>query len=464
MTDFIPPYPPRLRRPPWPWTRLRLARANTVGMWEESAFTLEFSHERVFTRTTFLCNSPESVQFAFNLKNASFERKGPQTRHALEPLIGDSLFISDGETWRQRRQIIAPILHASRLGEFAKVMVETAAELRERWANTSGEVDVLEEMAHLAAEIICRATFGRQLGRDYTGETFQSFTEYQQAISQIDLISFLGLPDWMPRFRNAAVRRAQRRIHRVLDAMIADYRSRPATEDASVISRLLDARDSDGKPLDEVTLRNEAAMLFLAGHETTANTMAWVWFLLSQCPEVEARLHSELDAVLGDRLPTLADLRQLTYTQAVVEETLRLYPPLPILPREALHEETFKGVRIPKGSMVFVVPWLLHRHRRLWDKPDHFIPERFLPGSKEPVSKFAFVPFSIGPRVCAGQSFALTEAMLCIATLAQHFRPRLRPGHVVEPVCRLTLRPDGGLPMTIEPRQRTAARTATQVH
>ncbi|MGN6463094.1 MAG: cytochrome P450, partial [Pseudolabrys sp.] len=145
VTDFIPPYPPRLRRPPWPWTRLRLARANSVAMWEESAFTLEFSHERVFTRTTFLCNSPEAVQFAFNLKNASFERKGPQTRHSLEPLIGDSLFITDGENWRQRRQIIAPILHASRLGEFSKVMVETATELRERWAGLSGEVDVLEE-------------------------------------------------------------------------------------------------------------------------------------------------------------------------------------------------------------------------------------------------------------------------------------------------------------------------------
>ncbi|MCW5702718.1 MAG: cytochrome P450 [Bradyrhizobium sp.] len=127
---------------PWPWTRLRLARANTVAIWEESAFTLEFSHERVFTRTTFLCNSPESVQFAFNLKNASFERKGPQTRHALEPLIGDSLFISDGETWRQRRRIVAPILHASRLGEFAKVMVETADELRARWTGQTGEIDV----------------------------------------------------------------------------------------------------------------------------------------------------------------------------------------------------------------------------------------------------------------------------------------------------------------------------------
>lgn len=451
MSDFVPPYPPRLPEPPWPWERLRLARRNFVAMWEDSAFDLDFSHERLFCRTAVLCNSPESVQFAFGLHNASFQRKAPQMRHALEPLIGDGLFISDGETWRQRRKLVAPILHTSRLGEFSKVMVETADELRRRWSAIDGEIDALEEMAHLTAEIICRTLFGRRLGREHTGEIVQGFSAYQRAIGQTDLISFLGLPDWIPRFYTPAVRRAQARIHAVLARIIDSYRA-GASDDDAVIGRLLDARDDAGRPLSGTALRNEAAVLFMAGHETTANVLAWTWFLLSQCPEAEHKLHAELDAVLGGRPPAFADVRRLPYTQAVIEEAMRLYPPVPILPREALREDSFQGERIPKGALLFVVPWLLHRHRKLWRQPDHFIPERFLPGSGEPVSKFAYVPFSIGPRVCAGMSFGLTEAMLCLATLAQHFTLRLRRGHAVRPVCRLTLRPDGGLPMTVHAR------------
>jgi cytochrome P450 len=160
----------------------------------------------------------------------------------------------------------------------------------------------------------------------------------------------------------------------------------------------------------------------MAGHETTANTLSWIWYLLSQAPAVEAKLHAELDATLGDRAPSLADVSRLPYTRAIVDEALRLYPPVPVLAREALVDEELRGRRVPKGSLVMVVPWLLHRHRLLWSEPDAFVPERFLAGSSEPVSKFAYVPFSIGPRICAGLSFGITEAVLCLATLAQSFR------------------------------------------
>ena len=431
-----------------------MGRRNFLEMWEEEAFDYEFSAGRLFMRRVFVCNSPDSVQFAFSLKNASFERKSAQMRYALQPLIGDGLFISDGETWRKRRRIVAPIVHVSRLPEFAPVMVETAAEMRDRWARLQPpSVDALAEMAHLTAEIICRTIFGSQLGRDHAHEVVDGFSNYQRVIDQIDLVSLLGLPDWVPRWYGPAVRRSVARIHSVLDGIIASYRSRQRADEVSVIGRLLDARDEEtGEPLSAEALRNEAAVLFMAGHETTANTMAWAWYLLSQAPEVEARLHVELDEVLGARQPSLADLPRLVYTRAVLEETLRLYPPVPILPREALKEETYQGTRIPKGSMVLVVPWLLHRHRKLWEKPDHFIPERFLPGGAGSPSKFAYIPFSIGPRICAGMSFGQQEALLCLATLAQSFRLRLEPGREIKPVCRLTLRPEGGLRMRIEPR------------
>jgi cytochrome P450 len=433
-----------------------MARRNFIGMWEESAFELDFSSERVFMRKTFLCNSPESVQFAFSLNNDSFERKAPQMRHALEPLIGDGLFISDGATWRQRRKIVAPIVHASRMAEFAPVMVETASEARDRWMGLQGSpIDVLAEMAHLTAEIICRAVFGRELGRQHTTEIVEGFGDYQRLIGQTDLISFLGLPDWVPRWHGPAIHRTTRRIHRVIDGIIADFRTVRDTGEASVIRHLIEARDESGAPLSAEAVRNEIAVLFMAGHETTANSLTWTWYLLSQAPDVEATVHRELDRALGGRRPALTDLPNLPYLRAVFDEALRLYPPVPILPREVLHEETFAGEVMPKGSVVVVVPWLLHRHKKLWNKPDHFIPERFLAGSNEPVSKFAYVPFSIGPRFCAGMSFGLTEALLCLATLAQTFRLRLEPKYEVKPVCRLTLRPEGGLPMTVHARADT---------
>jgi cytochrome P450 len=450
---FVPPFPPRLPTPPSTLKRLMIARRDFLEMWEDEAFDLEFSHSRMFLRQTFLCNSPESVQFAFSQKNASFQRKSPQMRHALAPLLGDGLFVSDGATWKTRRRIVAPIVHISRVPEFAPVMVETATETRERWGAAGGStIDMLAESAKLTAEIICRTLFGRKLGDDYAGRIVRGFSNYQRAIGQIDLISFLGLPDWFPRWQSRLVHDNVKEMHAVLDEVVASARARAGNGEPSVINHLFEARDENGAPLDGDALRNEIAVLFMAGHETTANTLAWTWYLLSQAPEVEAKLHAELDSVLGDRVPGFADVPQLIYTRALLDEALRLYPPVPILPREAIQDEEFQGVPIPKGSLLFVVPWLLHRHRKLWELPDHFIPERFLPENAAKISKFAYVPFSIGPRICAGMTFGQTEAILCIATLAQKFKLRMQPGFPVKPVCRLTLRPDGGLPMIVHPR------------
>ena len=203
----------------------------------------------------------------------------------------------------------------------------------------------------------------------------------------------------------------------------------------------------------------------MAGHETTANSLAWTWYLISQAPDVEERLHNELDRVLGGRLPTLADVPRLIYTRAVFEEAIRLYPPVPLLGRQALHEEEIRGRRIRAGSLVLVVPWLLHRHRQLWDRPDHFVPERFLPENSLSRPKHAYIPFSTGPRICAGAAFGLTEAILCLAVLAQRVKLRLASGALVEPVCRLTLRPGDALPMLVEARAPAdSVKSATRQH
>ena len=249
--------------------------------------------------------------------------------------------------------------------------------------------------------------------------------------------------------------RAAKRIHSVVDEII-DRAAEKENQDTLVAHLLAanDGRDSENS-LTREQIRNEIIVLFMAGHETTANSLAWCWYLLSQSPDVEAKLHAELDEVLGDRVPDFSDVAKLPYTRAIFDESIRLYPPVPILSRQASEDDTIRRQHVPKGSLMLVVPWLLHRHKNLWDQPDTFIPERFLPGAENKPNKFAYIPFSAGPRVCLGKSFGIVESVLSIAILAQRFRLTLPEGTEVLHECRLTLRPKGSLPMTLEKRSKT---------
>lgn len=456
MAYFLPPYPMRPARP-LPFNKLVAAsRGNFLGIFDENCFKVTFIATRLLNRRVFVCNSPDTVAQVFVALHDSFERKSPQMRHALLPLIGDGLFISDGETWRRRRRIIASIVHASRLPLFAPTMIEAASETAERWlgmAPRPAPIDALREMATLTAEIICRTVFGPRLGAAHAAEIVAGFATYQKLVKNFDLAYLLGLPDWLPHFQPPGVHRAARQIIRVLDHIIGQCKDRLAAGEPSMIAMLLEARDPEtGEALDADALRNEAAVIFMAGHETTANSLAWTWYLLSQVPEAEDRLHRELDQVLGGRAPTLDDVPRLVFTRAVFEETIRLYPPIPLLGRQSTHSEIVAGHRVPAGSLIGVVPYLLHRHQIYWPMPDHFVPERFLPEHAASRQRYTYIPFGVGPRVCAGQAFGLTEAILCIATLAQRVRLRLAPGTIVEPRARLSLRPGENLPMLIEPR------------
>ena len=453
MDGFVPPYPHRFEQTPPVWTLIGLAKKNFLSVWSVGDFQGRLRSQRILTKDIVLCNRPDVVREAFQTNHAALQRKSPQMRHALEPLLGDGLFVSDTETWAKRRKIVAPIIHGSRVPGFAPIMIETILEKRQEWAvkPEGTEIDVLAEMAHLTAEIISRTIFGRNLGKNYASEVVQGFSDYQRHIDQIDLISMFGLPEWLPRFRGRAIRKSKDRILAVLDEIIESYAAQKEAGEASVIGGLLEARDEDGAPLHRDAIRNEAAVIFMAGHETTANTLAWAWYLLSQSPQTAQKLHEEVDKVVGGETPTFSDVARLPYTKAVIEETLRLYPPVPILAREAIEDTNIGGKPIRKGALVLVVPWLMHRNPVLWELPDVFWPERFLEESQRP-NKYGYVPFAIGPRICAGLQFGMTEAILSLAILAQRFDPRLKPGTDVQPVCRLTLRPGDTLPMLLQSR------------
>jgi len=440
---FTPPYP---ERPParLPLHRTLLkARRSFLDVWLAPHFEEEVIATKILAQHILVCNSPGTVQQAFIGEARALERKSPQMRHALEPLIGDGLFISDGLVWKQRRPVVAEVTHTSRLAALAPVMTEVAAEARAVWDAQPADrpLDVLGFMGWLAAEVICRTLFGRTLGSEAARTVVEAFARYQGCISHLDWPSVLGLPDWVPRPHGRVTQEVQR-IHTVVDALVAGALADPAP---SLIRAMAEAGG-----LDATALRNEAATLFMAGHETTANALAWCCYLLSQAPAAEARLAEEA-AALDGRAATWDDLPRLPYTRAVVEEALRLYPPVPLLARQAQQPLEIAGRAVPKGGIVMVVPWLLHRHRLVWQHPDGFLPERFLPGAP-PIPRHAYVPFSLGPRVCTGMGFGLTEATIVLATLLARHRVTLAPEARVWPVCRLTLRPGAALPMLVTRR------------
>ena len=267
----------------------------------------------------------------------------------------------------------------------------------------------------------------------------------------MDLLSLVGLPDWLPRFTGSGARRGKQRLHAVVDKIVDAYGAGEGDSDA-LVTALFSASDAPGTTFSKRDVRNEAMVLFLAGYETTATTLAWAWYLISQSPRVKSRLHEELSQVLGGSEPVLQDVRRLPYTRAIIEETLRLYPPIPIIGREALEDGTIGTGPFKKGDLLLTVPYLTHRKPQLWSKPHHFIPERFDARFSERPEKYSYFPFAAGPRTCPGQVFGITEAVLTLATLAQRFDLSLEPGQEVVPQCRLTIRPGDELPMRIHHR------------
>jgi len=454
MTDFIPPFPERHKKNLGPLDTLKYARRDLLSIWPEDAFERQFMGIKIINRSIFIANCPNVIRHVFLTHHANYEKKSPLMRKALEPLLGDGLFISDGETWQKHRNIETPLFSTEQVAKYAEVMIRTTEECVQKWSKVEqgGTINVLPEMGHLTAEIICRTLFGNQLGEEQAAQVVKSFAEYQEAIEQMDISTFFGLPSWFPVFKSGKAEKAAKSIHQIVDKVIAEgVKSDNKESLLAHFLKLLGKKDADGQ-LTQLQIRNELIVLFMAGHETTANTLAWAWYLISQCPEVEERLHKEVDAVIKAGSTTFDDFSKLPYTRAIIEETMRLYPPVPILSREATADDTIRKRHIPAGSIILVVPWLLHRHKAYWDKPDHFIPERFLDDAPVKPDKFTYIPFSVGPRVCIAKYFGTVETTLCLAILARHFRLRVPEGHQVTHECRLTLRPKDNLPMLITAR------------
>lgn len=451
MTDFIPPYPKRHKTSLGPLDTINYLRRDFLSIWPEKAFERQFMSEKIMNRMIFIANCPQVVSHVLLSNHANYERKTSLLRKMLTPLLGDGLFISDGTVWQQRRDLETPMFSDERLGEYLEVMNQAIEERVQRWSEfaTGATIPVLTEMKQLSAEIISRMLFGDRPGAQQAARLAASFDEYQAAIEHLDFNTFFGLPSWLSGIKPSKTAKAAKAIHDIVDKLVAEGEGVDSKN--ALLAQFLRYQQEAGTKggITREQVRNELVTLFMAGYETVANTLAWSWYLISQCPDVEQRLHDEIDTVLGKRSATLADVAQLHYTRAIIEETLRLYPPVPLLSREAIADDTIRKRHVPAGSTMLIVPWLLHRHKTYWDKPDHFMPERFLSDAPVKPDSFAYLPFGIGPRACIAKRLGLAETTLCLALLARKFCLRVPEGQVVAHECRLILRPKDNLPMRI---------------
>jgi cytochrome P450 len=360
--------------------------------------------------------------------------------------LGNGLLTSEGDFWLRQRRLVQPSFHRKKLESLPPVITAVAEEMLESWraiASKGEPVDINSEMMRLALTIVSRALFKTDVG-DKAQEVADSLNILMEQ-SQRRIQNPLLLPPILPTRDDRIFRRAVNTLDEIVYGII-DNRRRSAEEDNDLISSLIAATDADtGERMTDQQLRDEVITLFLAGHETTANALSWTWYLLSKYPEVERKLFSELEQVLGGRAPTLSDLTNLQYTRMVIDESIRLYPPAWLISRTAREDDVIDGVMIPAGSIAFLSPYVTHRHPAYWDNPEGFDPERFSKHNLEDRPDFAYFPFGGGPRLCIGNNFALMEAQLVMATLVQHFRVELVPGHPIEFQPSITLRPRHGI-------------------
>jgi cytochrome P450 len=390
---------------------------------------------------------PDLVEEVLVTKARHFIKHGPLRQ--ARPSLGNGLLTSEGDFWRQQRKLAQPSFHRDHVASYAATMVAATERMLAGWAG--GQVrDVQDDMMRVTLEIVAKCLFDADVARDAADASAAMETLIRCFNNRVERL--VRLPMAIPTPSNLRFRRAMGRLDRIIFAIIAERRASGADR-GDLLSMLLHAQDEDdGRRMTDRQLRDEAMTLFMAGHETTANTLAWTWMLLAQNPAAERTLHAELDAVLAGRSPTLADVPRLVFADRVITEALRVYPTVWLLGREAIEPCTIGGERVPVGLTLWMSQWVIHRDGRFFDDPESFRPDRWSDGLARRIHRYAYFPFGGGPRICIGNSFAQMEAVLLLATIAQRYQLRLVPDTVVRPFPTMTLRPDGGVKVVLTRR------------
>jgi cytochrome P450 len=398
-----------------------------------------------------LVNHPDYIRHVL-LSRHDIYNKDTRSSAKIRSITGEGLLTSNGEFWLHQRRLMQPTFSPQRLTRFVGVMTQATGQMLQRWAKWAEEgrsLDVASEMMTLTFTIVGKALFGAELGGD--AETVEQASTEILEHTWRRLEKLIELPEWFPSRRNRCFRRSLHALDQIVHRLITQRRrSGEAAND--LLTLLLKRCDEEtGQRMSDEQLRNETLTLLLAGHETTANALSWTWYLLSKHPAVQRRLAEEIAEVLGGRIPSEEDLPRLCYTAMVFKEAMRLYPPIWIMERRALAEDTIGGYTIPAGSSVVISPYVTHRDSRFWENPEGFDPDRFAPPNAETRDPHCYIPFGLGQRLCIGNHFASMEAQVVLAMTMQAFRLDLVARHPVEPNPGITLRLKKGLPMILRP-------------
>ena len=446
------------RRSPWIVDIvLEMQRKGFLGfitdVWKEHG---DFAEIRIGSHSMYLAVHPEHVRHISITNRGNYDKRSSYDT-VRKLLLGDGLVTSNGELWRRQRKLMSPFFTPRSIEAYASTILNDGQALYERWeslADSQQTVEISDEMMRVTATIILRAMFSSESDEELLAmkravETMIQFTVRYE-------MNPFSLPLWLPTAPNRGYQAARSLVHEFIQRMISNRRRLPDEQwPDDLLSRLLRARDEvSGAPIPEYLLRDEMITIFFAGHETTARTLTFMWYELSQHPQVAIRLHGELDDVLQGRPPALDDLHRLTYTLQVIKETLRLYPPAPVYIRDVVNDDVICGMPVPAGGRILLAPYLTHRHPEFWNEPETFDPERWSPEKEAAQHPYAYHPFAAGQRICLGNHFALQEAHLLTALLARGFAPRSIPGHRVQLDMAGTLISRNGVPMVIERSRR----------
>jgi cytochrome P450 len=446
----VPAAPPAFGRPLPSW-RFMAQRNDFLSIVPEGAFERDACELHAMRHRFLLLNDPDAVQHVLRDHSDRYARSATLQR-LFRRALGESLITTEGDTWRQHRQIMAPAFSRRNINRHAPLIAEATAVLLADWEHKpeGAPVDLVAAVRRLMITIIYQAMFSTYAPDD-VALVQESVPGYVRAMRPgiFDL-----LPNWVPRLPAGRPRRVVPGLDMVVERLIA-RRNPSRSRAADDLLDLLLAAVENGRGMSIGEAGDHVAHILIAGHETTEQTLLWAWYLLSQHPAEESVLHAEVDRVLAGRSPNTDDLLELPYTRMVIEETLRLYPPGHTLARRALTDDELPGGRfLPKGSQVLIAPWVIHRHRRLWHQPDRFYPERFASDRTRTHHPFAYIPFGGGPRICLGAGLGMMLATLILADISQHYRLRVAAGQQIEPYGAVTLRPRNGMTMIPERRRR----------
>lgn len=453
IAPFVPPAPKPRTVPPSFLEMVRIVYRNPLELWGEPSYNEPWISVSGAGGPLVIANDPGLVRHVL-VDNARNYRMARVRQLILRPILRDGLLTAEGEVWKRSRKAMAPVFTPRNIFGFARPMLERSLAFAKKYEDGPDTVDIAHDMTMLTYEILAETLFSGDIAGEH-GSFAEDVDRLLETMGRVDPLDLLRAPEWLPRVTRWRGRKTMAYFRKIvsdtMELRAERLRRDPDAAPNDFLTLLLKAEGPEG--LTRAEIEDNIITFIGAGHETTARALGWTLYCLAEAPWERERIEREIDAVLPCEPDPAKWPDAMPMTRAAFEEALRLYPPAPSINREPIEPETYKGLHIREGTAVLVMPWVIHRHRRLWEHPDAFMPERFHPGRRETIDRFQYLPFGAGPRVCIGAAFAMQEAIIALAVLLSRFRfdtvAETRPW----PVQKLTTQPQGGLPMRVTPRR-----------